>query len=341
MDRAIAHGKKGHWMAALKELKDKRPSARVDLVRAWLHLGKALELEDAQASLRELANLRNRLGDTISMGERGERKERGERRESRGNDRAAKAQSEPRAPRAEPEVPKGPSPRELARQRENELRGHFKDGAVPEVDALLPIVKQWDRMWRAIQAGEREALNDAQVERLLLAVDQASDGERTIPGGTSLALRVASTGGPRSRALLLNSSTAQRYGGEGMESVLDLAAAAVEDGWGVDRVLRGPTRREAREHPALETLGMAMDGLWRVLLRKEDARCELWFIAALSPEGRAGVPSLLLSDHKRVVALPIDPDLLGWYGSLSAPDAIGWTGDEGDALREALRESQL
>jgi hypothetical protein len=126
-----------------------------------------------------------------------------------------------------------------------------------------------------------------------------------------------------------------------MESVLDLAAAAVEDGWGVDRVLRGPTRREAREHPALETLGMAMDGLWRVLLRKEDARCELWFIAALSPEGRAGVPSLLLSDHKRVVALPIDPDLLGWYGSLSAPDAIGWTGDEGDALREALRESQL
>ena len=342
-DRAIAHGKKGHWMAALKELKDRRPSARVDLVRAWLHLGKALELEDAEACRRELANLRDRMGERMIAGDRGARPERAERNErskparnERTKEPRSKADTHPG--KAEFEAPKGPSPREVARKREAALRGHFNDGAVPEIEVLVPIIQQWDRMWRAIQAGERDPLSDAQVERLLVAVDTASDDDRTIPGGTSLALRTAAAGGELSKALLLNGTPAKRYGGEGIESVLELSSAAVAGGWRVDRVLRGPTRRETREHPALGTLGGAMNGLWRVLLRKEEARCELWFIAALSPEGRAGVPPLLLSDHKRVIALPIDPDLLGWYGTLDAPDAIGWTGDEGDALREALRD---
>ena len=55
-------------------------------------------------------------------------------------------------------------------------------------------------------------------------------------------------------------------------------------------------------------------------------------MAELPPEGRAGVPQLLLTPHPRAVVCPIDTDLLAWYAALDAPDAIGWTGEEGDAL---------
>jgi hypothetical protein len=40
--------------------------------------------------------------------------------------------------------------------------------------------------------------------------------------------------------------------------------------------------------------------------------------------------------HPRVVVLPIDLELLGWYSRIGGPPAIGWTGGEADAVRAAL-----
>jgi hypothetical protein len=59
-------------------------------------------------------------------------------------------------------------------------------------------------------------------------------------------------------------------------------------------------------------------------------------LAALEPAGQAGVPQLMADPHPRVVVLPIDLELLGWYSRIGGPPAIGWTGGEADAVRAAL-----
>jgi hypothetical protein len=118
--------------------------------------------------------------------------------------------------------------------------------------------------------------------------------------------------------------------------VADIAKVLVDDGWSFFRVLRGTTRREKEKQPVLETLGDALDGLWRLLVRKGEVRGEVWYLGSLSPEGRAGVPQLLLDEHQRAVVIPVEPDLLSWYGELGGPEAIGWTGDEAEALRQAV-----
>ncbi|MCA9567921.1 MAG: hypothetical protein KC656_08765, partial [Myxococcales bacterium] len=59
-------------------------------------------------------------------------------------------------------------------------------------------------------------------------------------------------------------------------------------------------------------------------------------VAELPVEGRAAVPQLLLEEKDRVVVLPVDPELMSWYASLDGPEAIGWMGDEGDAVGAAL-----
>ena len=336
LTRAVDAGDAGDWSEGLGLARGKK-GARADLVRFWLHLGKALADEDAERSRRDLhrlaARVRGQLGGLDEEGDAGapepKKKERKERPPK------AEAKPERRSEERKPEERK-PSPRALAKQRSEDLKAALTAEAVPEVDALVPLLAEWPRQWRAIAAAERWDLDDARFERLLHAVDKAASDDRQIPGGTSAAVRRAAEGNAAFRELLLSGSTAARYGGEGVDVLVDLASAAAEDGWKVDRVLRGPTRKESERHKILGTVGDAMNGLWRVLVRKDEAKAEIWYVAGLPAEGRAGVPMLLLDEHQRVIVLPVDPDLLGWYGSLEAPDAIGWTGDEGDAVREAL-----
>jgi hypothetical protein len=168
-----------------------------------------------------------------------------------------------------------------------------------------------------------------------VAVPQVSEATESLNDGVTLAVRVAAAGGAATRAALTG-ELMERYGGAALGPVLDLAAALVAEDWQIFRVLRGPTRRERREHPVLETLADTMQGLWRLLVRRGDVRGEVWFVHALPPEGRAGVPQLLLEERQRAVVLPVDPELLAWYRETGGPEAIGWTGDEADALRGTL-----
>ena len=101
-------------------------------------------------------------------------------------------------------------------------------------------------------------------------------------------------------------------------------------------MLRGPTRRECTSHPVLETLSPSMSGLWRLLIRKDDRKGEVWYLADLPPEGRAGVPQLLLEDWQRVVVVPVEPEILSWWRTLGSAEALGWTGAEGEALVGAV-----
>ena len=178
-------------------------------------------------------------------------------------------------------------------------------------------------------------LDDERTAALLASVHGRSDPEAAIPEGTTVAIRAATTGAA-TRALL-EGPARQRYGGPDIETVVELAAAVMADDWHLHRVLRGPTRRESKAQPALQTLSDSLSGLWRLLLRRGDQRGELWFVAELPVEGRAAIPLLLVEEHDRVVVLPVDAELLGWWGSLQgAPTPIGWTGAEADALREAV-----
>jgi hypothetical protein len=123
-----------------------------------------------------------------------------------------------------------------------------------------------------------------------------------------------------------------------MAEVIDLARVLMDAGWELHRVLRGPTRRECTSHPVLETLAPSMSGLWRLLIRKDDRKGEVWYLADLPAEGRAGVPQLLLEDWQRVVVVPLEPDLLAWWRTLGSADALGWTGAEGEALVGAVEQ---
>lgn len=227
-------------------------------------------------------------------------------------------------------APEGPRPREG-------LEAALRD---PSENSLREAVERFGRPFRAVRAAERmlEFANDAAIAQLLAIAHELQGDRGPIPEGTTLGVRVASGGGTDTARVLLEGPTAERFGGAGMDVVIELGAALRADGWEVFRVLRGPTRKEQDAHPALATLADELGGLWRLLVRRDGAKGEVWYIAGLSAEGRAGVPQLLLADYPRSVVLPIDPDLLGWYETLGGPAPIGWTGEEADAVRAAAAE---
>jgi hypothetical protein len=205
-----------------------------------------------------------------------------------------------------------------------------------DVDALTEVIRTFRRPDRALRVIQRVELDDAHTAAMLRAVDAATEPGRPIPEATTLAIRTAARG-PLTRALMVDGgSVATRFSGPDADAVIALARAVLDAGWEVYRVLRGPTRREITAHPALETLAPAMGGLWRLLVRNADRRGEVWFVSSLEPEGRAGVPLLLLEDWQRAIVLPVDAELLGWWRTLAGPEPIGWTGSEGAEVVAAV-----
>lgn len=206
----------------------------------------------------------------------------------------------------------------------------------PSEEEIAAVVATFRRPSSALRVAERAEASLDLAPALLRSVHAASDPGRGLPEGTTLAVRAAAAGNAEARALLTEGDTAARFGGVGAGAAADVGAVLVRDGWELFRVLRGTTRRERERQPVLETLGEALDGLWRLLIRKGDVKGEVWFLAELGPEGRAGVPQLLQEAHQRAVVIPLEPELLSWYGELGGPEAIGWTDDAGGALTAAV-----
>jgi len=234
--------------------------------------------------------------------------------------------SQPAAP-AEPSGPSAPE----------ELTNLLTGDEAPTVEALLEVLKRFRRPGAALRVAERAEAPLHRSPQLLRAVHQVEEPDRALPEGTTLLVRAAAHGVDGARELLADEGLAARYRVEGIDVLIELAAALVADGWEIFRVLQGPTRREQSAHPALETLSDGLSGLLRLLVRRGEVKGEVWYVASLPPEGRAGVPQLLLSDHQRAVVLPIDPDLLSWYGGLSGPPAIGWDDAGAEAVKAALQ----
>ena len=232
-------------------------------------------------------------------------------------------------PLPEPQEPPKPKPG-------TELLTALQEGGDP-----LPALQRFRRLHQAfgpvrgwLTELEPAAL-DAAVVRLLTAMDQVAPPEVFLPEGTTLLLRAA-TAQPQGQArdMLLGEC---RFTGPGAAEVLQMTSAAVQTGWSLLRVHRGPTGRERRANPALQAMGDASRSLWRVVLRKGEVEAELWFVPAeMAPEGRAAVPLLLLDEQPRVVVLPLVPELLDWYRELGGPEAVGWTGEEAAEITDAL-----
>lgn len=198
-----------------------------------------------------------------------------------------------------------------------------------EVKAAVADFRRPDR---ALRPALRLELPDERVASLLGAVHEAVEPDTSIPEGSTLGIRTAAQG-PVTREAITTGPASERFGGPGVESVIDIARALLEDGWYLHRVLRGPTRRESRLNPAVETFASHMGGLWRLLVRKDNQRGEVWFVADLPAEGRAAVPLLLLEEHHRAAVVPNDSELASWWDTLTgAPDAIPWTGAETAAV---------
>lgn len=207
---------------------------------------------------------------------------------------------------------------------------------VPDIEALAEVVRTFRRPDRALRVIQRMELDDAHTAAILKAVDLATEPGRAIPEATTLAIRSAARGA-ETRALLVDGgSVAERFAGPHASTVIDLARILLDGGWDVHRVLRGPTRRECTAHPALETLSGAMSGMWRLLVRHGERKGEVWYLADLPPEGRAGVPLLLLEDWQRVVVVPQDHELLAWWHTLGTAEPVTFTGSEGPAVLAAV-----
>ena len=129
-----------------------------------------------------------------------------------------------------------------------------------------------------------------------------------------------------------------RYGGVGIEGVIDIARALHPHGWTVSRVLRGTTRRERRDDEILNSIGEGADEIWRLVMQNDAIKGEIVFMKTLSPEGRAALPQLLRVPRNRLVVLPVEPDILEWYRQTDGPEPLGWTGEEASSLPDALGE---
>ncbi|MFT5458166.1 MAG: hypothetical protein ACI9K2_004671, partial [Myxococcota bacterium] len=244
----------------------------------------------------------------------------------------APATTEPaKAAPSAPAKPTGPLPSEV-------LRTLLTDATSDDeaLSSAMAAVRRRRTVQRIVEELSPE-LDDAIVARAAAAATRAWPGERPLPEFTTLLVRAAAVEGEACRGMLTEGDLAERMGGAGIGLLLDVAAPAVAAGWTIDRVLRGATRRERENNPLVEAGADALRALWRAVLVRGDVRGELWAVSSLPAEARAAVPQLLLDARERTVVLPLDADLLDWYGGLSGPEAVGWSGpDAAESIAAAL-----
>jgi hypothetical protein len=218
-------------------------------------------------------------------------------------------------------------------RRREEVLSELLAGGVPDHGALTEAISSYDRVFKAFRVAERtlDAREDGEADAaraaFLRAADAVAPPQVHVPEGTTWAVALAARGVAAELAL------GGRYGGPGADGVVHLARALAEAGRPVHRVLLGATRRERQRDPALRALEGELGGLWRL---KTEAGGEVAYLSDLTPEGRAAATRLLMDDRPRVAVIPVDGDLLSWWRAAGGADPIGWTGDEGADVAEAL-----
>jgi len=229
-----------------------------------------------------------------------------------------------------PQEPPRPEPVRPPEDALVTLRDVLLGGEAPAEASLAGVLSSMRRVHPAF-AVARVALEEiAEEEResravtFLRAADQVAPERARLPEGITLAVRLAASDATSgaARELLTTQPTAARYGGPGVEVVVEIARLVHQGGWSLRRVLRGPTARERRTDPVLAALTEVDEGLWRLHVTRDDAQAEVWFLTDLAPEGRASAARLLASEGQRVVVLADDPELVQWYQGLGGPPGV-------------------
>lgn len=242
-------------------------------------------------------------------------------------------------------TPAAHAPRERAGDTLDAVRALLAGPEAPNEDALAEQLAKLPRVYRAFAVATEvlpqfsPADADARLAILLRAADKAAPKGAALAEGTSLAIRSAATvDKSAAAACLLSGPSAVRFGGPRADALVAIGAALGRSGMIVDRVLRGTTVRERKDDKALDALGDAADGFWRLLVLQGEKKAEVWLLGDLKPEGKAAVTRLLQTPAPRVVVVPVDGDLLAWYGTIGGPEAVGWTGGEAaDVVAETGR----
>jgi hypothetical protein len=236
---------------------------------------------------------------------------------------------------------KGPSPQSQAL---DELATLLRQEEPPSLEVLTQKLGELRRARDVFRC-----VSDlTQNEGLSLSADRAAliltamhavvpQGSRVLEGTTLAVQHLCREPNAALLACLTTGDESVRYGGVGIEGVLQIAQGLVSAGWSLNRVLRGTTRRERRDNEVLESIGAGADEIWRLLIGNEKVTGELVYVASLSAEGRAALPQLLLVERNRQVILPVEPELLEWYRQTDGPAPIGWTGNESEAVAEAIQ----
>ena len=205
------------------------------------------------------------------------------------------------------------------------LQALLEGDAVPDETALQDALARFERVHQAFQAvRSRLAKPDvpaATVAAFLTVADRVAPDSARLPEGTSLAVRHASA--PELRAVLMEGSTAVRYGGPGIETVLAVVDAA--QGWSLDRVMRGATSRERREDAALGALADAAERLWRVRLSRGETTATVFVVGEDTPEVRAAA-ARLVARLKAPAAAVVPDSAAEWYATLDGPAATSVEG---------------
>jgi hypothetical protein len=305
-----------------------------DLIRVWLDIGHA-RVEQADrylgAALQRLERLVPDLAlnptsgsmAPVATGAAGPEHE----------DRPARAEL-PRDPRTRSERSES-GPREPSL---GQLLAAVKEAlAAPDVsvETLIPAVAPVRKLRELLDLVESIEGEDVahRIEALLLAIHRTAPADVRALQGTTVALRQAGRGqDDLARRLLIDGEAAVRFGGPGVDILLPVAVQAQQAGWRLDRVLRGATRRERLDNAGLDALADALDGLWRLLVRRGDTKAEIWVVDHLPPEGRAAVAQLALEPHRRLAILPASSELTDGWSALGGPRAVGWPTDVGAEL---------
>ena len=186
------------------------------------------------------------------------------------------------------------------------LRDLLTGDSEPSVNDLAAPLGALRRVGEAF-AIARRSLSDAQLDdRLALLLDAVEQAQvpvsRTLEG-TGVVLDAASRFPEGKVAAWLASEVGQaRFGGPGLDQVVGVMAQLPQDqGWRVGTVLRGTTTRERKDDAVLAALGHNADALWRVVLRRQKDRKEIWVLTDLTPEARAAAVQLAGVEAPRLV----------------------------------------
>jgi hypothetical protein len=278
-----------------------KKSPRLQVMRIWITLQQWSEQEPGEARDRLITHLEHRLRQQLAPDLKIGRPE----------------------PSAKPR--KEERPKVLTVNPLDVLAATLTAESMPSVETLVTQINALRRardVFRWIDGAP--SLSHERIVAVLQAMHQVvPEGSRVLEG-TTLAVRRLCLAGEHEGLMrcLTEGHEAVRYGGEGLDGVLTLAKASLNAGWSLSRVLRGTTRRERRDSEVLAAIGVGADEIWRLVFIKGEQKGEVVTFSALSPEGRAALPQLLLTARNRVVVMSGEPELQEWYGTCGGPEPL-------------------